>query len=242
MSFTTAQAGPGGSSVTNAKHGRRQLAAVRLVFGAPAARLPARAPAAVAAPAGISRAPRAGPRIRRAAAAARSFASPRSRHAARARCSRRSTRPAAHRRVRSRRRHRPGRAELQDREPFLTIAGPDRALARHHADPRRHRHRHARRDRAAHPHPPRRGRRAEAQRPDFDAISTVGGATTSSSITARSPGPPTRTCRLPARASPATRRTNGARAPRTASPSATTSSPRAWPIPRTPRASIPRAR
>ena len=69
---------------------------------------------------------------------------------------------------------------------------------------------------------------------------------TSSSRTARSPGRPTKVSRPPASASARTTRLrhwkNGARSPRTTSSSATTSSPRAFPTRRTPRASIPRAR
>ena len=189
------------------------------------------------------RARRAGPRRRRAAAAARSSASRRL-PPMRPRLVRRGGRHAgpAHRRVRGGRRHRPRRAHGQDRGAVPHDRRADRAVAGHHADPRWHRHRHARRRRPAHPRAPGRGRVPEVQRPGLRRDLHRRRATTSSSITARSPGRPTRTFPPPARASPAARPTNGARARPTASRSATTSSPRAWPTPRTRRASIRRAR
>ena len=121
--------------------------------------------------------------------------------------------------------------------------GPDRAIARHHADPRRHRRGHARRDPAAHPRAARRSRASRRAEAGARTRSRRRPArTTSSSTIARSPGRPTRTCPPPARGSPARRPTNGARARRTGSRSATTSSPKASRTRRTRNSSTPRAR
>ena len=96
--------------------------------------------------------------------------------------------------------------------PNVTIAGQTAPSPGITLDQRRHRHRDARRDRPTHARTPRRGRAGQRQRLGRGFASPRKPApTTSSSTIARSPGPRTRTCRLPARASPDRRRTTGAR-------------------------------
>ena len=105
----------------------------------------------------------------------------------------------------------------QDQRAVPHHRRPDGAVARHHADPRRHRRRHARCDHPAHPRAPRRGRAAEAQRLGRRcALHDRRRARRDRRPLLVHLGDRREPVGVRARASPARRRTNGAAAPRTA--------------------------
>ena len=148
----------------------------------------------------------------------------------------------AHRGVRSRRGDRPRGQVAEDPRALPDHRRTDRPATGHHPDPWRHRPQRARRHHPAHPRARGRGRTAEDGRHRFRldqhrrCLQRDRRPLLADLVHRREP------VARPAPASRATPRSSGAKAPRTASPSATTSSPKAWATPRTPRASIRRAR